>query len=449
MLENLSKRLQTLLDKVRGRGVLTEKNIDETLREVRLALLEADVHFAVVKSFIDDIRKKAVGKEVLSSLTPGQAMVKVVWQELCTLMGEKSCGIDVPASTLSGPTKVMLVGLQGSGKTTTAAKLARFYQEKGKKVLLVAADLKRPAACDQLQTLGNSIGVEVAMPLPAETIFSVIETAILLAKRQFIDLLIIDTAGRVQVDEAEMAEIAQLKSRFSPEEVLLVSDAMAGQSAVGVAKSFHQSVGITGVVLTKTEGDARGGAVLSTRAITGAPIKFIGTGEKVDAFELFHPDRMASKILGMGDVLSLVEMAEKSFSLEQAVRIQEKVRTNQFTLEDFREQLDQIKKMGSMAKLLEMLPKGMGIPKMDSPDQIEKELCYTEAMISSMTAMERREPDMINGSRRKRIANGSGTSVQEVNRFLKKFFDAKKMFKTMSAGGGLRGLKNPLKQVFS
>lgn len=449
MLENLSKRFETLLNKIRGRGVLTEQNIDEALREVRLALLEADVHFKIVKSFIDDVRKAAVGKEVLASLTPGQALVKIVWQELCQLMGTESSGISFPVAPSANPTKVMLVGLQGNGKTTTAAKLARFYKQKGKQVLLVAADLKRPAACEQLQTLGNEIGVPVMMPRLGEDVFSVIYTALETAKQQAIDLLIIDTAGRVAVDEAEMEEIRQMKSRFSPEEVLLVSDAMAGQNAVSVATHFHETVGLTGVILTKTEGDARGGAILSVRAVTGAPIKFIGTGEKVDALALFHPDRIASKILGMGDILSLVEMAEKSFSLEQATELQEKVRTDQLTLEDFRDQLKQIKKMGSMTKILEMLPKGAGIPNLGSPDQIEKELRYTEAIISSMTSIERNNPDIINGSRRIRIANGSGTSVQEVNRFLKKFFDAKKMFKAMSARGGFSGFKKPLKQMFS
>ncbi|MBI3357998.1 MAG: signal recognition particle protein, partial [Nitrospirae bacterium] len=367
------------------------------------------------------------------------------WQELCLLMGEKGAGIALKSS----PARVMLVGLQGTGKTTSAAKLAKFYKQQGKKVLLVATDLKRPAASEQLQTLAKSIDVEVVMPRPVGDVFSVIDNGLAMGKGQGADLLIIDTAGRVTVDEALMEELSQMKARAQPDEVLLVADAMTGQTAVNVAQSFHQRVGITGVILTKTEGDARGGAILSIRAITGAPVKFIGVGEKLDAFEVFHPDRMASRILGMGDILSLVELAEKSFSSEQSAHTKEKVKTGQFTLEDFRGQLAQIKKMGNLAKVFEMIPGIQEMTKLANPMQMEKELGHAEAMISSMTPLERENPDIINGSRRKRIAAGSGTSVQEINRLLKKFFEAKKMFRSMSVGNGVRGWKNPLRQIFS
>ena len=451
ILENLSKRFDLLFKKIRGRGVLTEQNIDEALREIRLALLEADVHFKVVKAFVEDVRKKAVGKEVLESLTPGQQVVKIVWKELSLLMGEKDATISANVGMKRGanPARVMLVGLQGTGKTTTAGKLAKFYKQQGRKVLLVATDLNRPAACEQLETLAKSIDVPVVLPRPGNDLFSVISAGLLLGKEQGADFLIIDTAGRVTVDEALMEELCRMKAMVLPDEVLLVADAMTGQTAVNVAQHFHQRVGITGVILTKTEGDARGGAILSIRAVTGAPVRFIGVGEKLDAFELFHPDRMASKILGMGDVLSLVELAEKSFSLEQSALIKEKVRTDQFTLEDFRQQLAQIKKMGNLAKVFEMIPGVSAMANGASPDQMEQELRHAEAMLSSMTRQERGNPDIINGSRRKRIAKGSGTSVQELNRFLKKFFDAKKMFKSMSVGNGTKGRKNPLKQFVS
>ena len=445
ILENLSKRFEALFNKIRGRGVLTEQNIDEAMREIRLALLEADVHFKVVKSFVEDVRKKAVGKEVLESLTPGQQVVKIVYQELCLLMGEKSVGISLQAS----PAKLMLVGLQGTGKTTTAGKLAKHFKQQGKKVLFVATDLKRPAACEQLQTLAKSIDVPIVLPRHGEDVFAVIDNGLAVGKEQGVDLLIIDTAGRVAVDSALMDELSEMKFRVLPDEVLLVADAMTGQTAVNVAQRFHESVGITGIILTKTEGNARGGAILSMRAVTGAQILFIGTGEKLDALEVFHPDRMASKILGMGDVLSLVELAEKNFSLEQTTLLQEKIRTDHFTLEDFREQIKQVKKMGNLTKVFEMIPGMQGMAKMTSEDQMNKEMRHAEAILSSMTQVERREPDIINGSRRKRIAKGSGTSVQEINRLLKQFFETQKMFKTMSGGKDTRGWRNPLRQVFS
>ncbi len=450
MLESLTQQFDALFRKIRGRGVLTEQNIDEALREVRLALLSADVHFKVVKSFVDDLRQKAVGKEILASLTPGQQIVKLVWQELSRLMGEKSAGV---ALVSNPPTKIMLVGLQGTGKTTTVAKMARLYKSERKQVLLVATDLKRPAACDQLQTLAKGIDVPVILPGPGEDLFSVVERGLKAGQTQCADILIFDTAGRVQVDDALMDELGEMKTRIAPHEVLLVADAMTGQAAVHVAQRFHETVGITGVILTKAEGDARGGALLSIRAVTGAPIKFIGVGEKLTAFEPFYPDRMASRILGMGDMLSLIEQAEKTFSHQETKKVQEKIRSNQLTLDDFREQLGQMKKIGDPRRLLEMIPgmRGIGGGNMRLPDpsEMERELRHTEAILSSMTRQERANPDWINGSRRKRIAKGSGTSVQEINRLLKQFDQAKKLLKQVSAGSGKSGWKNPLREIFS
>ncbi|VAX28118.1 Signal recognition particle protein Ffh [hydrothermal vent metagenome] len=431
MLENITKRLDKLFKKIRGRGLLTEENIDETLREVRLALLESDVHFKVAKKFCEAVRKKAVGKAVLESLTPGQQVVKIVSEELTELMGGQSKGLalaDLP------PTVVMLVGLQGSGKTTTAGKLALFFKKKDKRVLLVAADLQRPAAVDQLQTLGKSIEVSVVSPDAETNPVAAAEKGIEYGRVHGFDVVILDTAGRIEVDEALMAELSDMKVAVKPDEILLVADAMTGQTAVNVAETFHQKLVLTGVVLTKTEGDARGGAILSIRAVTGAPVRFIGTGEKLDALELFHPDRMASRILGMGDVLSLVELAQEKTDLAEAALLEQKIRKDQFTLDDFSAQLNQMKKMGGAAKLMQMIP---GMQRMKAiPDQakIEREMKSVQAMISSMTRRERREPGIITGSRRKRISRGSGTSVQALNRLLKQFYQAKKMMKRMSSG---------------
>ena len=435
MLENLTKKLDAALKNVRGRGLLTQENIEEALKEVRLALLEADVHFKVVKSFIEAVRAKAVGKEVLESLTPGQQIIKIVWEELSRLMGEKGVGIPL-ASAL--PTVVMLVGLQGSGKTTTAGKLARFYKKEGRRVLLVAADLQRPAAVDQLQTLGKNLEIPVAAPESEKDAATLIERAVARGRSEGFDLVIVDTAGRFQIDEPLMEELVQIKSKTPPNEILLVADAMTGQTAVNVAEVFHKRLGITGIILTKTEGDARGGAILSIRSMTGAPVKFIGTGEKLDAFEPFYPDRMASRILGMGDVLSLIELAERNYSKEQAQILDEKIRKEQFTLEDFSQQLKQLKKMGSLEKILEMIPGVKNLKALPDSDQMEKEMKHVEAIISSMTPRERRDPTIINGSRRKRISKGSGASVQEVNRLLKQFYQAKKMMKRLS-GGRMKG----------
>ena len=435
MLENLTKKLDAALKNVRGRGLLTQENIEEALKEVRLALLEADVHFKVVKSFIEAVRAKAVGKEVLESLTPGQQIIKIVSEELSRLMGEKGVGIPLASTP---PTVVMLVGLQGSGKTTTAGKLARFYKKEGRRVLLVAADLQRPAAVDQLQTLGKNLEIPVAAPESEKDAETLIERAVALGRSEGFDLVVVDTAGRFQIDEPLMEELVQIKSKTPPDEILLVADAMTGQTAVHVAEAFHKRLGITGIILTKTEGDARGGAILSIRSMTGAPVKFIGTGEKLDAFEPFYPDRMASRILGMGDVLSLIELAERNYSKEQAQILDEKIRKEQFTLEDFSQQLKQLKKMGSLEKILEMIPGVKNLKALPDSDQMEKEMKHVEAIISSMTPRERRDPTIINGSRRKRISKGSGASVQEVNRLLKQFYQAKKMMKRLS-GGRMKG----------
>jgi len=431
MLENITKRLDKLFKKIRGRGLLTEENIDETLREVRFALLESDVHFKVAKNFCEAVRKKAVGKAVLESLTPGQQVVKIVSEELTELMGGKSKGIALAAHP---PTVVMLVGLQGSGKTTTAGKVARFFREKGKRVVLVAADLQRPAAVDQLETLGKSIEVSVVPPDGEKNPVAAAKKGIDYGRTHGFDVVILDTAGRIEVDEGLMAELSRMKAEVAPDEILLVADAMTGQAAVNVAETFHQKLDLTGVVLTKTEGDARGGAILSIRAVTGAPVRFIGTGEKLEALELFHPDRMASRILGMGDVLSLVELAQEQADQAETVRLEKKLRKDQFTLDDFSDQLKQMKKMGGAAKLMEMIP---GMQRMKAlPDQakIEREMKSVQAMISSMTIRERHDPGIITGSRRKRISRGSGTSVQELNRLLKQFYQAKKMMKRMSSG---------------
>ncbi len=443
MLENLTKRLDTALKSLRGKGLLTEAHVEETLKEVRLALLEADVHFRVVKSFIESIRAKAVGREILESLTPGQQVIKVVWEELTRLMGEKGGGLTLASQP---PTIILLVGLQGSGKTTTTAKLAKLYKDQGKKVLLVAADLQRPAAVDQLQILGKTVGVPVASPTVEKDPVEVISKGVRQGTEQDADLVLIDTAGRLQIDESLMEELVRVKSAVSPHEILLVADAMTGQAAVNVAETFHQKLALTGVILTKTEGDARGGAILSIRAVTGAPIRFIGTGEKLDAFEIFHPDRIASRILGMGDVLSLIELAEQNYSREQAEALGKKLRSDQFTLEDFRQQIKQVKKMGSLEKILEMIPGVKGLNVLPDQGDVEKEMRRIEAIICSMTSRERRDPGVINGNMRKRIAKGSGTSVQEVNRLLKQFFEAKKMMKLLSGAKrkGLGRMMGPL-----
>ena len=428
MFDNLSERLDSVFKRLKGYGKLSEKNIQEGLREVRLALLEADVNYKVVKDFIARVKKRAVGQEVMESLTPAQQVVKIVHEELIALIGGHNQKLD-----LSGrqPAVILLVGLQGSGKTTTAAKLARWLRSKGRRPYLVPADVYRPAAIEQLEILGKQLNVDV---YPSESSSSPVEIArqaVAKAELAHLDTVILDTAGRLHIDETLMGELKEIKASVSPQEILLVADAMTGQDAVNIAKTFDQELSITGVVLTKLEGDARGGAALSIQAVTGKPIKLAGVGEKLDALELFHPERIANKILGMGDVLGLIEKAQETIDKKKALELQEKLKKDSFTLEDFRDQLRQIRKMGNLEQLLSMIP---GISKMKhfkemAPD--DKELIQVEAIINSMTSVERRNYTIINASRRKRIAKGSGTAVQDVNRLLKNYATMNKMLKKM------------------
>ncbi|EFK06681.1 signal recognition particle protein [delta proteobacterium NaphS2] len=434
MFDSLSEKLNRVFKKLKGRGRLTEANIQDALKEVRLALLEADVNYKVVKKLIEDIRERAVGQDVLDSLTPGQQIIKIVNDELARLMGESHKGLELTGEM---PHSLMLVGLQGSGKTTTAAKLAAHLRKRGRQPLLVPADVYRPAAVDQLKKLGLQIDVPVYPTEKGQTPDAICMDAMTGAAAQGADIVIFDTAGRLHVDEALMDELVVIKEKVNPTEILLVADAMTGQDAVNVAKSFNETLDITGVVLSKMEGDARGGAALSIKAVTGKPIKFVGVGEKISALELFHPDRMASQILGMGDVLSLIERAEAQFDEKEAKKLEKKLKKSEFDLEDFRTQLKQMKKLGSLEDILGMLP-GMGklkqLKKM-KPD--EKELVKVEAIINSMTREERRRFKIINGSRRRRIAKGSGTTVQDVNRLLKNFVQTKKMMEQFTKKGGL------------
>ena len=432
MFENLTERINRTLKHLKGQGKLSEKNIKDALREIRLALLEADVHYKVAKQFVADIGERAVGSEVMDSLTPGQQVVKIVNETLTQLMGTDAVPLELTGRT---PLVFMLVGLQGSGKTTTAGKIALHLKEINRKPCLVPADVYRPAAIDQLHTLAEQLGVPV-FPATAQMDPVEIGTAALgYSSQQGCDILIVDTAGRLHIDTKLMEELERLKSQLKPQEILLVADAMTGQDAVQVAETFDQALDLSGIILTKMDGDARGGAALSIRTVTGKPIKFIGNGEKLDALEAFHPERMASRILGMGDVLSLIEKAEKTFDDKQAQELQEKLIKDTFTLEDFRDQLQQIKRMGSLEQILGMLP-GMGQLKQlrhFQPD--ERELVRTEAIINSMTREERRTHTIINASRRRRIAKGSGTSVQEVNKLLKNYAQMKKMLQKLSKGG--------------
>ena len=426
MLESLSTRLQTIFDRLGGRGRLAEENIQEALREVRVALLEADVNFKVVKGFIDRVKERAVGQDVLRSLTPAQQVVKVVHDELVELLGGSGHRL-APAS--HPPTVIMLIGLQGSGKTTSAAKLARLYQKQGQHPILAAADTYRPAAQDQLRTLGGELGVPVVGG-PGQTPLQICRQAREEAAARGLTPLILDTAGRLHVDEAMLEELRAIRRDVVPHHVLLVVDAMTGQDAVTVADRFNQAVGIDAVVLSKMDGDARGGAALSVRSVTGRPIAFVGTGEKTDALEPFHPDRVASRILGMGDVLSLVEKAQATVDAQKAEEMVKKLREDSFTLEDFREQLRQVRQMGPLDQLLGMLPFGKALK--SAPGDLagqSADLGRFDAIISSMTPDERKSPEVINGSRRQRIARGSGTSVQDVNRLLKQYAQLRKMMK--------------------
>lgn len=436
MLNELSDKLNAIFKKIRGVGVLKEENINDALREVRLALLEADVNFKVVKGFIDSVKEKAIGQKVMESLTPGQQMVKIVYDELALLLGGQQAKIPMSSKP---PTIFLLVGLQGAGKTTTAGKLALFYQKEGKRVLLVPADPYRPAAKNQLEFIGKQIDVTVDSSDLNDPL-AIVRNAVSRAEKQGFDLVIIDTAGRLQMDEALMEELHKMKGAVNPHEILMVADGMIGQEAVKVVEGFHQKLGVTGIILTKMEGDARGGALLSMKQVTGKPVRFIGTGEKLEMLEFFYPDRMASRILGMGDVLSLIELAQENFDKSQAEAVAKKLQTNQFTLSDFKEQMKQFKKLGSIEKVLSMIP-GAGQLKLKGDMAMpEKEFVRIEAIIDSMTLKERENPGLINGSRRKRIAKGSGTSVQEINKLLKQFMEAKKMMKALTGKGGARNL---------
>ncbi|MFH1982039.1 MAG: signal recognition particle protein [Pseudomonadota bacterium] len=436
MFDNLSERLDGIFKTLKGHGKLTEKNIEQGLKEVRMALLEADVHFRVVKSFIAAIKERSLGQEVMASLTPGQQVIKIVNEELTALMGAAHQALNLKGQH---PVSVMLVGLQGSGKTTTAGKLALHLRKLGKHPYLVPADIYRPAAIDQLTTLGAQISVPVHPSSTAMDPVDICLAARTAAVQKGCDVLLLDTAGRLHIDTELMDELVRIRNAVSPADILLVADAMTGQDAVNIATAFDAALDIGGVVLTKVDGDARGGAALSIKSITGKPIKFVGVGEKLSDLDAFHPDRMASQILGMGDVLSFIEKAQDMVDEKKAVELEKKLRKNQFTLEDFRDQLVQIRRMGSLTDLLKMIP-GFGQAKqMKNLDVDEHELVRIEAIINSMTREERRNHAIVNGSRRKRIAKGSGTSVQDINRLLKNYTQVMKMMKKLNKGG-MRGM---------
>ncbi|MGI1945274.1 signal recognition particle protein [Shewanella glacialipiscicola] len=438
MFENLTDRLSRTLKNISGRGRLTEENVKETLREVRMALLEADVALPVVREFVNNVKERAVGQEVSKSLSPGQAFIKIVQNELEKSMGEANEALDLATQP---PAVIMMAGLQGAGKTTSVAKLGKFLRERHKKsVLVVSADVYRPAAIKQLETLAQEVEVNFFPSDVSQKPIDIAKAAIAHAKLKFIDVVIVDTAGRLHVDEAMMDEIKALHAAVKPIETLFVVDAMTGQDAANTAKAFNEALPLTGVILTKVDGDARGGAALSIRHITGKPIKFLGVGEKTDALEPFHPDRIASRILGMGDVLSLIEEVERGVDKEKAMKLASKVKQGgSFDLEDFREQLQQMKNMGGMMNMLEKLP-GVGQLPPEALAQIQdgKMIGQMEAMINSMTSKERKNPDLIKGSRKRRIAAGSGTQIQDVNRLLKQFTQMQKMMKKMSAKGGMQ-----------
>ena len=441
MFESLSDRLQGVLGELRGHGKLSEADVDKAMREIRLALLEADVNFKVVREFVAHVKQRALGAEVLESLTPGQHVVKIVDEELAALMGG---GDSKLAFSGHSPTSILMAGLQGSGKTTACAKLARFLQKDGKKPVLVAADVYRPAAIDQLVTLAERLHAPVYAPGSHVDPVDIAKQGVVFA-REHGDVAIIDTAGRLHVDDELMDELVRIRGAVKPHNILLVVDAMTGQDAVNAAEQFRQKVDIDGVILTKLDGDARGGAALSVRAVTGKPIKFCSTGEKLDEFDYFHPDRMASRILGMGDVLSLIEKAENAVDAQDAVEMEAKLRRAEFTFEDFLVQMKQVRKMGSLSSILGMLPGMPGMKQLKGVQVDDSQLDRIEAMIFSMTAEERRHPELIDGSRRQRIARGSGTQVKDVNLLLKQFREMQKMLKQFSSGKlgrfGLPGLK--------
>ena len=438
--ENLSEKLSAAFKRLRGKGRLTEADVKEAMREVRLALLEADVSYKVVKSFINTVTARATGAEVLESLSPAQMVIKIVNEELCALMGSESQKLIIGPKS---PSVVMLVGLQGAGKTTNGAKLAAFMKRQGKRPLLAACDIYRPAAIAQLETVGAKLDIPVFQMGQSDPV-DIAKAAVEHAKRFGNDLVFLDTAGRLHVDEALMDELRRIKAAVEPSEILLVVDAMTGQDAVNVnaASAFNDALDITGVMLTKLDGDARGGAALSVKAVTGKPIKFSGTGEKLDAIEVFHPDRMASRILGMGDMLSFIEKAEQSFDEKKAAEMLERLKQNRFTLNDFRDQLAQVKNMGSIQELAGMLP-GVDAKALAGAQINEKDLAHIEAILQSMTPDERENPSLLNSSRKKRIAQGSGTSVVEINRMLKQYEVTKQLTKQMSGSKRRRGMKFP------
>ena len=444
MFESLSDKLDVTFKKLRGQARLTEDNVKDALREVRLTLLEADVNFLVVKQFVKAIRERSMGSEVLESLTPAQQFIKIVNEEMVALMGGSAVGLDLAAAP---PIVVMMVGLQGSGKTTSSGKLALSLKKQKRKPLLVPVDVYRPAAIDQLQSLGRQIDVPVFPSETTQNPVKISREALKMAQQQGYDTVIIDTAGRLQIDEKLMAELEKIKSAVNPHEILLVADAMTGQEAVSIAKTFDETLDISGVVLTKLDGDARGGAALSIKAVTGKPIKFVGEGEKLSALDVFHPDRMASRILGMGDMLTLIEKAQESVDQKKAEELALRLRKNQFSLEDFRSQLRNLKKMGSIGGIMKMIP-GMGKLKDKLGDEAidDSKLGKIEAIINSMTDKERHDHRLINGSRRKRIAKGSGTTVQDVNRLLKEFLEMKKMMKKFNKMGP-KGMKRMMGQL--
>ncbi|MBR3697782.1 MAG: signal recognition particle protein [Clostridia bacterium] len=436
--DGLSSRLQEITKKLKGKARITEGDLKDVLREVKLALLEADVNYKIVKDFIKVIEEKALGQDVLKSLTPGQQVIKIVKDELIELLGGEESRINF---TPNPPTVIMLVGLQGSGKTTTAGKLANLIRKQGKKPLLVACDVYRPAAIKQLQIVGKSLDVPVYSNEETKDVDLIAKQAISVAMSKLNDVIIIDTAGRLQIDEVLMQELKELKKNIKPHEILLVVDSMTGQDAVNVASTFNEELGIDGIILTKLDGDTRGGAALSVKKVTGRPIKYIATGEKLSDIEVFHPERMAQRILGMGDVLSIIEKAEENFDIEEAEKLTKKLKKQEFDLNDYLTQLRQMKKMGSFSSILKLIP---GFSAMKDVKIDDKEFIRIEAIICSMTEQERRNPKILNGSRRQRIAKGSGTTVEQINKFMKSFEMTQKMMKQMTSGNGMKKMMKGL-----
>lgn len=438
--EGLSSRLQEITRKLKGKARITEDDLKEVLREVKLALLEADVNYKIVKEFVATVQEKALGQDVLKSLTPGQQVIKIVKDEMVSLLGGEESKINF---TPNPPTIIMLVGLQGSGKTTTAGKLANIIRKQGKKPLLVACDVYRPAAIKQLQVVGKQLDIPVYVNENTKDVCVIAKQAISTAISKLNDVIIIDTAGRLQIDETLMQELKDLKSNVKPHEILLVVDSMTGQDAVNIADTFNKELGVDGIVLTKLDGDTRGGAALSVKKVTGRPIKFAATGEKLSDIEVFHPERMASRILGMGDVLSIIEKAEETFDLEEAQKLEQKLKKQSFDLDDYLAQLRQMKKMGSFSSILKMFP-GIG-SKLKDVEVDDREFLRIEAIICSMTKEERRNPKVLNGSRRLRIAKGSGTTVEQINKFMKSFEMTQKMMKEMTSNKGM--MKKMMKNI--